>query len=106
MQSTDAEGVVFANALLIIIGRVLHMQGSLIERHGKELVTEGGFSERMTAARVEEKRRRQEPTETAAPSCPLCGGEMRLRHGKKGDFWGCQACLTCRGTREVQQQTD
>lgn len=82
------------------------MQGSLIERHGKELVTEGGFSERMTAARVEEKRRRQEPTETAAPSCPLCGGEMRLRHGKKGDFWGCQACLTCRGTREVQQQTD
>lgn len=96
-------GVWFANALLIVIGRTLHMLSSLIARHGEEFVKEGGFSERMTAARVEEKRRQRAPVDDDAPTCPKCGGVMRLRHGPKGDFWGCTGYPACKGTREVKQ---
>ena len=27
---------------------------------------------------------------------------MRLRHGKTGDFWGCTAYPSCRGTRNIE----
>lgn len=44
--------------------------------------------------------------------CPLCGGALKLRNGKRGDFWGCSnfARLNCRFTcdgklNEAQMQT-
>ena len=77
----DAAGVCFANAMLILIGRSLHMLGKLMEHHGEEFRREGGFSERMTAARVEAKRGHREAVEDDAPQCPNCGAPMRLRHG-------------------------
>lgn len=101
-QSTGDPGVRFANAMLILIGRSLHMLGKLMEQQGETFRQEGGFSERLTAARVEEKRRQKEPADEDAPTCPLCGSPMRLRHGVKGAFWGCTAYPTCRGTRQVE----
>ena len=98
-QSVGDPGVRFANAMLILIGRSLHMLGKLMEQQGETFRQEGGFSERLTAARVEEKRRQKEPVAEDAPCCPLCGSPMRLRHGAKGAFWGCTAYPTCRGTR-------
>jgi len=101
-QSTAVEsGVAFANAMLILIGRSLHMLGSLMERLGEEFREEGGFSERLTAARVEAKRAARKPVDEDAPKCPQCGAQMRLRHSARGDFWGCTAYPTCRGTRAV-----
>lgn len=35
----------------------------------------------------------------ASPSCPQCGGQMQLRSGKFGEFWGCVHYPNCRGTR-------
>ena len=102
MQSADAPDVVFANAMLVIIGRSLVMLDQILRRRGEEFVREGGFSERMTAARVEEKRAALKPVEEDAPKCPLCGADMRLRHGKTGDFWGCTAYPACRGTRNIR----
>jgi len=96
-----AAGVAFANAMLILIGRSLHMLGNLMERLGEEFREEGGFSERMTAARVEAKRVARKPVDDDAPKCPQCGAPMRLRHSARGDFWGCTAYPTCRGTRPV-----
>ncbi len=32
----------------------------------------------------------------AAWTCPRCGGELRLRHGARGPFWGCSAYPSCR----------
>lgn len=97
-------GVVFANAMLILIGRALHMLDKLLKQHGDDFIKEGGFSERMTAARVEEKRSQRRAVDEDAPPCPVCGGVMRVRHGKTGDFWGCTNYPACKGTRNIGQE--
>ncbi len=103
-QSSATEGIVFANAMLILIGRALHMLDRLLKQHGEEFVKDGGFSERMTAARVEEKRGQRRAVDEDAPPCPLCGGTMRVRHGKTGDFWGCTNYPACKGTRNIAEE--
>lgn len=103
LQSTAEPAIAFANAMIILIGRALYMLDRLLKQHGEEFTKEGGFSERMTAARVEEKRRQRRPVDDDAPVCPKCGGVMRLRHGPKGDFWGCTGYPACKGTREVEK---
>ncbi len=94
----DGDAVTAANAHLILIGRALNMFDRLIRQHGDAFVKEGGFSERMTAARVEQKRAQKTPVDEDAPACPVCGGQMRLRHGPRGDFWGCLGFPSCKGT--------
>ena len=69
-QSSAVEGITFANAMLILIGRALFMLDRLLKQHGEEFVKEGGFSERMTAARVEEKRDQRRAVDEDAPPCP------------------------------------
>ena len=100
-KAHELAGVRFANAMLILIGRSLNMLGKLMAQHGEEFRQEGGFSERMTAARVEAKREHRQVVDEEAPKCPLCGAPMKLRHSARGDFWGCTAYPTCRGTRPV-----
>lgn len=97
-----ADDITFANVLLILTSRAIMMLDRLLRQRGEEFVKEGGFSERMTAARVEEKRGERRPVNEDAPKCPKCGADMRLRHGKTGDFWGCTGYPTCRGTRRVE----
>jgi len=36
-------------------------------------------------------------------TCDLCGNEMVLRTGKKGQFWGCSGYPTCRGIKNFVQ---
>ena len=100
-QSIANAGITFANAMLILLGRALHMLDRLLKQHGDDFVKEGGFSERMTAARVEEKRNQRRAVDEDAPPCPICGGVMRARHGKTGDFWGCTNYPACKGTRNI-----
>lgn len=97
----EGRGVIFANVMLLLIGRALHMLDRLLKQHGEEFIKEGGFSERMTAARVEEKRAQRKAVNEDAPSCPKCGGIMRVRHGKTGEFWGCVNYPACKGTRKI-----
>ncbi len=99
-EGTDA--ATFANCMIILIVRALFMLEKLLGQMGDDFVQEGGFSERMTAARVEHKRTRGQRVDEDAPKCPECGGEMRLRHGKRGDFWGCINYPTCRGTKAAR----
>ena len=100
-DSNRSVGIAFANAMLILIGRALHMLDRLLKQHGEDFVKEGGFSERMTAARVEEKRSQRRAVDEDAPPCPICGGVMRVRHGKTGDFWGCTNYPACKGTQNI-----
>ena len=100
-NARELAGIRFANAMLILIGRSLNMLGKLMAQYGEEFRQEGGFSERMTAARVEAKREHRQSVDEDAPKCPLCGAPMKLRHSSRGDFWGCTAYPTCRGTRPV-----
>ena len=95
-QWLDADdAVVVANAMLIIIGRALNMLKSQIEAQGKAFEETGGFSERLTAKRIEAREKSLPPS----PDCPLCSKPMRQRKSAKGDFWGCSAFPECKGTR-------
>ena len=90
------DGVVVANAMLILIGRALAMLKSQIEAQGDAFLKSGGFSERLTGKRVEA---REQQRDADAPECPLCGKGMRRRKSAKGDFWGCSGYPECKGTR-------
>ena len=35
------------------------------------------------------------------PICPNCRRQMILRRGRNGEFWGCSAYPSCRGTRDI-----
>ena len=94
-------GVACATAMLVLLGRAWHVVDRLLKLLGEDFGKEGGFSERMTAARVEEKRSQRKAVDEDAPPCPVCGGVMRVRHGKTGDFWGCTNYPACKGTRNI-----
>jgi four helix bundle suffix protein len=89
--------VIVANAMLIIIGRALNMLKSQIRTQGKAFEKTGGFSERLTAKRLEAR----ESEKLHSPECPECGKPMRQRRSVKGPFWGCSAFPECKGTRPV-----
>ncbi len=91
--------VIFANAMLIIIGRALNMLKSQIAAQGKAFTEAGGFSERLHTHRLEarEGQRAMEP----APVCPQCGQPMRRRKSAKGEFWGCTTYPDCKGTKPL-----
>jgi restriction system protein len=96
----DAEDpVVVANAMLIIIGRALNMLKSQIAAQGEAFEQTGGFSERLTARRIQAREEKLD----AGPvlQCPQCGKPMRRRKSAKGEFWGCAGFPQCKGTRPV-----
>jgi four helix bundle suffix protein len=97
LDATDP--VVVANAMLIILGRALNMLKSQITAQGEAFEQSGGFSERLTARRLEarEEQRNAEPS----PACPQCEKPMRRRKSAKGDFWGCSAYPECKGLRPI-----
>lgn len=97
-QWLDSEDdVVVANAMLIIIGRALKMLKNQIEAQGQAFEESGGFSERLTAKRIEARNKTREPS----PDCPQCGEPMRRRKSERGEFWGCSAYPECRGIRTM-----
>jgi restriction system protein len=102
LDSDDPDLV--ANALLLLIGRTLNMLGRQKEAQGEAFRQEGGFRERLTAARLETRDEQQ--AEAGAPACPECGKPMRQRLAKAGKkagkpFWGCPGFPECKGTREI-----
>jgi four helix bundle suffix protein len=89
------DAAVVANAMLLLIGRAMNMLKSQIEAQGRSFEESGGFSERLTAKRIEARDKNLPP----APGCPVCSKPMRRRKSAKGDFWGCSAFPECKGTR-------
>jgi four helix bundle suffix protein len=96
----DAEDpVVVANAMLIIIGRAMNMLKSQIAAQGEAFQQSGGFSERLTARRIQA--REENVNAQPAPKCPQCGQPMRRRKSAKGEFWGCAGFPECKGARPL-----
>ena len=65
----------------------------------EQFVEEGGYSERLAAARLE--RRAAKPPDVI-PDCPDCQKPMVLRTAKTGksagaQFWGCSDYPACKG---------
>lgn len=111
-----ADPAVIANTLICLI----HQANYLLDRqiHGLErkFVEGGGYSERLAAARLEERRRQAvaqrtgplEPNNRAEkqPNCAICGKAMVLRTARRGpmagsQFWGCSGFPECTATLPV-----
>jgi len=113
-----SDSAVVANAMICLI----HQANYLLDRqiHGleRQFIEEGGYSERLAAARLEKRRQatshptdlsdptdRSDKTKTppAAPTCAACGKAMVLRTARKGaktgsQFWGCSGYPQCKST--------
>ncbi len=95
---------IVANALLILCVRENRMLQSQLESQLQLFRKSGGFTENMTAERLEARRERA--SNEGAPSCPVCGKPMLKRMQRKGEnqgreFWGCSDYPRCNGTRRI-----
>lgn len=99
-----ADDVTFANALLVLTGRVIKMIDRKLDELLEQFRQEGGFTENMTQERLSALK--EKAVAEGAPVCPKCGGPMRRRMIKKGvrqgeEFWGCTNYPECDGTRRL-----
>lgn len=46
----------------------------------------------------------KEPLKTTGEKCPLCGGDLVIRHGKHGDFVGCANYPTCTYIKKEEKE--
>lgn len=93
-----------ANALLVLCLRENKMLQSQIQSQLDGFRQTGGFTENMTADRIEARKKQTFENET--PFCPKCGKPMLRRMQKKGqqqgrEFWGCSDYPKCDGLRPI-----
>lgn len=98
---------IVANALLVLCLRENKMLHSQIKSQLNVFRESGGFTENMTAERLEA--RKAQATENGAPNCPKCGKPMLRRMQKKGqqqgcEFWGCSDYPRCDGIRPISRE--
>jgi four helix bundle suffix protein len=94
-----AEAELAANAMLCAINQAAYLLKRQIESQAKDFKENGGFTERLHAARIQAR-----AEQTGTPQCPLCGKPMCRRTAGKTDrqFWGCPTYPNCKGTREIE----
>ena len=96
-----------ANAMLCAVNQAAYLLRRQVEQQGRDFVEQGGFTERLYAART----KAQAEKEPAAPACPVCGKKMRKRTAGKGphagrSFWGCSGYPECKGTLKIENLPD
>jgi restriction system protein len=111
-----ADPAVVANAVLCLIHQANYLLDQQIAGLEREFIHEGGYTEQLAAARLEERQRqkggqsgrtdRADQSEQT-PTCPACGKAMVLRTARQGKqsgsrFWGCSGYPECKGTRPVE----
>ncbi|MBP5544073.1 MAG: four helix bundle suffix domain-containing protein [Kiritimatiellae bacterium] len=94
--------IIAANSILIEIDQACKLLHRQIESIADAFREEGGFTERMSKARLE--RRDAQMAADGAPKCPKCGKPMRKVVARKGrnagsPFWACTGYPDCTGTR-------
>lgn len=94
-----------ANALLILIARVINILNHQMEPKGKTSEKESGLREKPASVRPEAKAKQDE-----TPTCKECGKPMTRRRAKTGknagkEFWGCTGYPKCRGARPLEGKT-
>jgi len=106
---------VVANAIICLIHQANYLLDRQIAGLERQFIEEGGYTERLAAARIEERSRRRRTDQAGstnssqqkAPVCPKCGEAMALRTASKGanagsQFWGCCGYPKCKGTRHLE----
>lgn len=94
--------VIAANAILLIIDQACRLLHRQMEAVGEAFREAGGFTERLSKARLET--RDAQVAANGAPACPKCGKPMRKMVARKGRnagnaFWSCTGYPDCTGTR-------
>jgi len=104
IRTTDPETA--ANTLLCLINQASYLLHRQLDRLERDFLKNGGFTERLHAARCQARATQHELPNSPAPVCPLCAKPMRLRTARKGphagsQFWGCSAYRDCKGSRNI-----
>ena len=94
-----------ANATIVVIKRAESLLFRQMEKTAAVFCEEGGFRERMTRLRMEQREALQ-ATKPPPPFCPGCGKPMTLRKARTGPsagkaFWGCSGYPACKAIQEV-----
>jgi restriction system protein len=122
---TSPDPAVVANTIICLIHQANYLLDRQIAALEQQFVREGGYSERLAAARIADRAKQHQtgtpdpshssdPSDPSgqskkphpAPACPLCGKPMALRTARQGSragsqFWGCSAYPECKGTRQL-----
>jgi four helix bundle suffix protein len=103
---TDANPAVVVNAMICLIHQANYLLDQQIAGLERQFIQEGGYSERLAAARLEQRRGQDRTDKEALPACPLCGQAMVVRTARKGEhagsqFLGCSGYPECKGTRKL-----
>ncbi len=105
----NGDALTAANAILVIIQRAESLLVKQMEKLGGTFLEEGGFRERMTRLRMEQRDAAQtaKASEPPPPACPACGKPMTLRKAKSGPnagkpFWGCSGYPACKAIQDVE----
>jgi restriction system protein len=87
------------NAMLCAVNQASFLLKRQVESQGRDFKENGGFTERLHAARVQARAEKE-----GIPLCPICDKPMRRRTGGKTsrEFWGCSAYPNCKGTRDIE----
>jgi restriction system protein len=106
---------VVANAIICLIHQANYLLDRQIAGLERQFIHEGGYTERLAAARIEERARQRRTgqadstnqADLKTPVCPKCEELMALRTARKGknaglQFWGCCGYPKCTGTRQVE----
>ena len=112
LESDDA--AVRANATICLIHQCNFLLDKQIAAIEQQFITAGGYSENLAAARLAERARKKDQSDSSAqadptdqiPSCPQCDKPMVLRTAKTGkqtgsQFWGCSRYPDCKGTKQL-----
>lgn len=112
---------IVANTLICLIHQANYLLDRQIRALEQQFIREGGYSERLHGARLEERRRQEAAKQTdpsdrtdrsektdapSAPACPACGSTMVARTARKGpragsQFWGCSGYPRCTATLPI-----
>ena len=99
--------------MLCLINQANYLLDKQIEALEAQFIEEGGYSEQLAVARLEERNRKKNahPTDPSdrtdpIPVCPKCGKPMALRTAQKGaktgkQFWGCSGYPECKGLVDI-----
>ena len=101
----SADPLVAANSILITIRRAIALLKGQMDKTASDFLDEGGFTERMSRARIEARDQKAQMGVKAA-KCPKCGRPLRKMVARKGrnagnEFWGCSGFPECDYTKNV-----
>ena len=104
LESED--DTVVANAMIVLIERTMAMLSRQTARQGEVFAKEGGFRERLTSVRLDERDKQRQESNT--PLCTECGKPMCKRTARSGSnagnpFWGCSGYPDCKATQPYQE---